>query len=1147
MRALLAGAAMAGIAAVAACDGENLFTVPGDGAGGADTRAPTVEISVPRGDSISGTAVGDSVLVSVRLTDRVGVRTVTMSGFSARGDAALGTQVIVPRFAEKTVELKAGVKDTTLVRYLLAAGADSARERAFVVVQAADSAGNVAADTASLSVGGPVVTLAGIQKGSVVSSGGSLAARITAADPKGVNQVRLEVRGSLIRDVIKDLGTPANPVQLDTLVAIPDTAAGPITVRAAARNTLGIVERTAFVELLIADRKPPAAKVLLPRGDSLSAKPLGDSVLVTARVTDNFGVRSVRMRGFAHRGNRDLGTDVVVERFVERAITFPVGVRDTTISRYLRAIPDSTKETAWIQVIAADAAGNQSLDSVALVLGGPDVEILDIVNGQTIQSGLQLTARVRAQDPLGISRVRITVAGAFQAEVNKTITPPRDSVVVDTIIPIPAGITGPIQITAIAWNTLDVAGQDGPLGMGVVGAGAGDTLRPVVGHVAAAVDRMELQDSVFIQVTGSDPGSGVVTAGFTVLAISPTRGATRVRSDSVTFAPPRTGTVTRSFSVPAFNVNPLNLPDTLIFEVHTWMRDADGNCGASIGGGTGVSFPCATLPTGETVAQNRVGQRLTRSVVAGRTVLLPRGGRIMDAVVDTVLRSRTRTCSTAPCRQLYLSNISNNRLEVFDLGTQAFTAEIGVGSEPWGLALSRGGDSLWVANSGGTNLSVVHLGSEQEIDSRRLLTPRANIWDVELRVSESGVRYILHRYPGADAPSFSDRPQFVAVDSFGNLVYATKTTPVGNLGTARKAYVMPGAARPEIKLFVEHAETRPSDDFWAVAHIDSIRSTIDTLSVDSLGVPTIEAVLGFFDHESGFPDRVIKAVARSSSPDAVVQAASELRLAGSDILVYPGARWHLEALAFNDTTFVASSADGGWVMVGEGASRPVGRVLSYRASPGDATALSARGDVEDILRNASEEVRGVGMNHDGTLAVVRGRFYAYFLNPEDLRLQGITEVPLATQGAGAALHPLHANYKSLRNNGTYRPDTHLAFVGSGARTVDIIDTWRFTRIGRIHIRDIITGPLRAVLPFPEDNAGLTCGTIPVSNLAGRRIGEAIQLYRDGNFLQPLAPDGEGTTDDRCVVVKLFATSSAGGVVVIDVRKSDIFREHPWRR
>jgi hypothetical protein len=1107
MRTLLTGAAMAGVFAVAACEGENLFSVPGQGGpAGADTKAPTVDISVPRGDSLSGTAIGDSVFVSVHVTDKVGVRSLKFTGFSLRGDASLGTLQVIERFSEKTVEFNAASKDTTVSRYLLAA-ADSTREKAYVVVQASDSAGNVAADTASLTVGGPVIQLMGLKEGDVVSSGADLKATIKAADPKGVNQLRLEVTGFLERSVVKTLGASQASVQLDTAIAIPDTAAGPILLRAGGRNTLGVLERTPGIMLFIADRKAPTAKILLPRGDSLSAKPLGDSVLVTARLADNFGVRSVRLRGIAHRGNRDLGTDTVVTRFVERAITFSAGVKDTTISRYLRATPDSTKETAQIVVIAADSAGNQATDTVNLVLGGPDVEILDIVDGQSIQAGLALTARVRAQDPLGITQVRIEIR---------------------------ASALGPLQITAIARNSLDVSGQDGPLSMIVVPAGAGDTIRPVLKHISSAPARMELLDSVTVQVTGTDVGGGVSKVGYTVLAISPKRGDTLVATDSAAFDPPRTGTVTRFFKFAPFNVDSLGLPDTLVYEVTSWMRDAQGNCAASIGLDSLVSLPCDTLATGEVVARSRAGGRVTRSIVAGKTVLLPAGGKIMDAAVDTARK------------RLYLSNIGTNQLEVFDLVAERFNKAIGVGSEPWGVAFTRDNDSLWVANSGGANLSVVDLDAEREVDENRLLTPDVLLYNVELKTGEGSIQYIVTPLPQAQPPAFSDRPQFVAVDSFGNVIYSTKTSEIGDLGTARKAFFEDGWTRSEAKIFVEHGLLNPQEDFWALAHIDSIETGVDTLGVDSLGVVTIAATMAIYDHVPGFPDQVIVGLAKSDQVGAVEVAAAELVAAGSDVRVVPGHTWNIPNLAFKDTTYVAASGDGGWVGIGEGGADPVGRVLMYRAAPGFITGLSRWIQVSNLLNNPSEEVRGLGLNYDGTMAVVRGRQAAYFVTPADLITQGQTLIPNALQGSGAALHPLHANARTLDNlAGQYRPDTHLAFVASGDRTVDIIDTQRFTRVGRLYIRDVVTGPLRAVLPFPADNAGNTCAAMPITDRAGRYIGDAIQIYEGGSFNAPIAPDG--ITQDRCVVMKLFGTTSAGGVVVIDVRKADVFREHPARR
>jgi hypothetical protein len=292
----------------------------------------------------------------------------------------------------------------------------------------------------------------------------------------------------------------------------------------------------------------------------------------------------------------------------------------------------------------------------------------------------------------------------------------------------------------------------------------------------------------------------------------------------------------------------------------------------------------------------------------------------------------------------------------------------------------------------------------------------------------------------------------------------------------------------------------------------------------------------------GFPDDVITASAQSDVLDAVETAAGALQDAGSDIVVRSSQKWNIASLSFKDTTYVAASGDGTWVAFGEGGASPVGRVLSYRAHLRDTTALTRWMPVANLLENAAEEVKGIGLNYDGTLGVVRGVRAAYFITPEDLILQGQKEVEAATLGEGAALHPLHANAATSRSVGEYRPDTHLAFVASGNRTVDIIDTWHFERIGRVYLRDTIVGPLRAVLPFPADNASNRCATIPVTDKRGFTIGQAIKMY---NGDTPIAPNAE--TEDRCIVMKLFAPTSGGGVVVINVRKADVLRDHPDRR
>jgi len=880
-----------------------------------------------------------------------------------------------------------------------------------------------------------------------------------------------------------------------------------------------------------ADGNPPSVEIQKPREPA--ARPIGDSVLITARAVDDVGLDSILFAGVAFRGDVSLGTDTTVVRYISKMVRFDTSVRDTTISRYLQALPDTTRETAVLFAVAFDGQGNLAADSVQMVIGGPRVQFLTIEDNQQVQSGLSLNLQVEAVDPEGILDMVIQVTGVFERTINYTFTPPQDTVLVDTAVVIPAGVTGEIAVTATARSGLNVTGQDGPINLQIVSTNLGDQIPPTVTVFPSSNERLELNDLFAVVVSGSDDaqGSGIAVAGYTVKAISPGRGDTLVQTAQTNFSPARTGNLTSTFAFLPFNVDELALPDTLIFEITGWMVDGDGNCAAAVVEGVPSSHPCGTLPTGQTAAEGTPGVRLTRVIVAGATVALPTGGAIMDAVVDTVRNN------------LLLSNIERNRVEVFRLGTGQFGPAIGVGSEPWGLTLDRSGDRLLVANSGGTNISMVDLDQERELEEQRFFAPDAVIFDLELKDSDSGFSFVIREYPQPESPSFSDRPQFIAVDSFGSIIYSTRTTSVGDVGTARKAYHPPGAPRPEVKLFVEHGANAEAEDFWAFAHIDSISSSLDTVAVDTLGNLFLVAGLTLFDHVPGYPDMVIQATANTSTFDPVENAWGNLVAQGSDAYVSPGTRWNIPSFGFSDVTYVSASGDGGWVIIGEGATDPTGRVMLYRAAQHDTTDLSATLRVWDEVINAADVVRGVALNYDGTLGMARGQA-AYFFDTE-LQLNGTVALSGGGIGAGGALHPLHANQKTLENfDGAYRPDTHLAFAGTADGSIDIIDTYKFTRIGQITLRDKVIGPLRAVLPFPGDNAGLSCGTIPVQDQAGRSIGNAVRLYNNEDFTQPIAAGG--ATNDACIVANLFAVTEADGVVVVPVRKADLLKYHPNR-
>jgi DNA-binding beta-propeller fold protein YncE len=735
---------------------------------------------------------------------------------------------------------------------------------------------------------------------------------------------------------------------------------------------------------------------------------------------------------------------------------------------------------------------------------------------------------VEASDPEGIFDLTIEISGAFEEIIEIPFSPPPKEILVDTVVVIPPGLKGFIDVTASARNGLAVSGQDGPIRVEVVDHELGDGVPPRLSVSVSSTARLELDDPISVVITGADDaqGGGIARAGYTVKAISQSRGDTLVQTAEKAFNPPRTGNLSATFQFLPFNVDELSLPDTLIFEVTGWAVDGGGNCAAAVETGAPQSLTCVTMAGGQIGAEGRSGLNVNRVMASGRTVELPTGGRIMDAVVDTVRRN------------LLLTNMEMNRVEVFRLGTEAFGSAIGVGSEPWGLTLDRSGDQLLVANSGGTNISVVDLDEERELEQQRFFAPDAVIFDLQLSESDAGWQFKVYPYPSPASPSFSDRPQHIAVDSFGNIVYSTRTTSVGDIGTARKAYFPEGGERSEVKLFVEHGANEELDAFWAFAHIDSIGVGFEEV------LPGVYfAGLTLFDHVPGFPDDIIQATANTTVADPVENAWAKLRAQGSDVFVDASARWNIPSFGFADTTFVSASGDGGWVVIGEGGASPTGRVMMYRASQRDTTDLSATLRVWDEVINAADQVHGVGLNYDGTLGVARGTS-AYFFDTE-LQLNGRVELPGSSTGTGAALHPLHANQKTLENfGGTYRPDTHLAFVGTGNGTIDIIDTFKFTRIGQITLRDVITGPLRAILPFPEDNEGLSCPTLPVMDHAGNTIGNAIQLYDAENFTLPIPADG--ITDDSCIVVRLFAVTSAEGVVVVPVRKSEILKYHPNR-
>lgn len=431
----------------------------------------------------------------------------------------------------------------------------------------------------------------------------------------------------------------------------------------------------------------------------------------------------------------------------------------------------------------------------------------------------------------------------------------------------------------------------------------------------------------------------------------------------------------------------------------------------------------------------------------GDLVDIPGIGIIADLLVDPITQ------------RVFMSNLGQHRIEVLDLAALEFQNAVSVGSQPWGLALNRTGDTLIVANSGGTNVSFVPTSTLQENLAQRFDLPRVTLYDYQESEEEGTVTITLEFH------NYVDRPQYIAQDFRGRLLYSAISTAAMPVGTIRVAEWKPGweawDARllfPCCALTTNQAPTnravRPmpldsADLSFAIANVDSI-------SIEMEHVPPFAGATGnviIWDHIPGSlpgsPGRNIQ-----TEPLPIVAAIHDIYDQGSDIIVYPGARWNVpQASAMADTTFVAISGDRQWVAFGELPAAEPGRVIMWSAAD---SALSRVEDIQDMLNNSSDRIFGVELNQNGSLGVARGEQNTYFFG-SDLRLQGLTPGS-AAGGRGAGFR------QGASTNRT------LAFEPTAQGSLRVLETTHYTVVAEFNLREAITGPFRVGPPRPGTDA-----------------------------------------------------------------------------
>jgi len=352
------------------------------------------------------------------------------------------------------------------------------------------------------------------------------------------------------------------------------------------------------------------------------------------------------------------------------------------------------------------------------------------------------------------------------------------------------------------------------------------------------------------------------------------------------------------------------------------------------------------------------------------------------------------------------------------------------------MAIDNSGSMLLVANSGGTNISRVDLGSR--VESGRIRTANAYLYDVSWSKDQTSGGY---KYTVSAPIDYSDRPQFIAQSASGALYYSTRPTTEATPGTLRRIdnFLDPRAEPRQIWQYGAVARGH-----WVIINADAV----DVLEGQN-GVPDSIIVC---DHPVGSDPSSSSCVQDGTIPGAV----AALRASGANVDEVKDLS--VGSLALPDTNFVAVGGDRRRVAFGEantggGAGRVV-IVYDPSGTPAYSEQYSAPIEVKDLTNNASDHVFGLAINGNSTNVAVHG--FETFFSDSALRLQG--KFATFNTGAGVAFHPGNIDEE------TADVTARVAFVASGDFSIQIVDSYNYRLRGRIPIRSNLYGPLRAVTP-----------------------------------------------------------------------------------
>ncbi|HEV7593834.1 MAG TPA: hypothetical protein VGO33_02470 [Gemmatimonadaceae bacterium] len=755
------------------------------------------------------------------------------------------------------------------------------------------------------------------------------------------------------------------------------------------------------------DRTPPSISLTPNSG-------LADTVIsFNTRAKDNLGLKTIHVQAIGAVG-------IVFDTVFTSAVT---DITRPFVLFASRSVPPGTPVT--ITASATDGAGNSSgVDTLIMATGNvppPEVKVISPFSGSSAVVGKSILITVMGKTAIKVRSLGLTTTGpVVRADSSLYSSPLRDSLTMQDTIAIPATASpGTLTITPFLRDSLGQRAVGPSITITVQTAAQVNSV-PVVNNYCVGSQtfdnacghgkRVEVGDTVHVE---ADDPSGIAQLGYEVRSVlgGPIDdSSTFVSNGQLTFQP---HTFAMKLKYTAF-------PTTAYIQV--FARNSNG------------VRAYAKLASGA----DRID---TVVVVAGVTRPLPFGGTVADALYHS---GKDR---------LYLTNITRNQVEVFNLGDSSFKAPVIVGSRPWGLTAwprdraGTMGDTLLIGNSGGTDISYIDLNvgtSGSEVF--RYALPNVIVYSVTtVTAGPSGVPFQQRV-----AHDFSDRPQFLAATCIVGgvtctetvLAYTTTPTPGqtppfdSRNGTIRWENLTRGVtAAGKTDYHTSHFFFEP-----AMGQSANRADTLEIVRYDANGID--QTILLPFQQTVGTPpnDRKYSIEAR------------------------------LPELAYRDTTFARNSGSFQRAIFGEGGSVFGSRAIAYDVNRGYQTTtadklgvqqplpvpvidlgVSPGTAVSDFIANTFAQVKGVAINFDGSLSAIRADS-TYILNPL-LRLQGVLNTTVSN--AGLDFHPLNTGPNSFPLN------TRLMFAASSEPTIEIFDTHCYQRVSTIPIRDPIIGPIKA--------------------------------------------------------------------------------------